>query len=310
MGESPSRDESDRPFPGSPDESDTEGEDQGLGGLYREPEASPGPSPVPPMETPYLQLEARPGAEPGPRPGAWPGPRPGAWPGASNIIPLGRGLARGSGRAPDRVPQPGARPGSNRDPDDRGREALQPEPRWSPPPRPGARPGSNRVPDNRVQEAQPEQPEPPWLQPPRPGPCPDTYTPGPGWHTYRPPYPDPYGPGAFWLDQAPFGPQWQGPFRPDPYASGMYAPVPRYNLESTRAFYSAPRENQLQDTQVKSSVPVFIPVVSNPTSVPLSAPGAMSGNSSRDLTRDLSASDLTDIDRKSTRLNSSHVEIS
>src|SRR6266496_4606440 len=105
MGESPSRHESDRHTPVSPSESDTEGEDQGLGGLYREPEASPGPSPVPPMETPYLQqLEARPGAEPGPRPGAWPGPGPGAWPGASNIIPLGRGLARGSGR----VPQPGA----------------------------------------------------------------------------------------------------------------------------------------------------------------------------------------------------------
>src|SRR6266568_8937418 len=117
MGESPSRDESDRPFPGSPDESDTEGEDQGLGGLDREPGTSPGPSPRPPMETPYLQqLEARPGAEPGPRPGAWPGPGPGAWPGASNIIPLGRGLARGIGR----VLPPGARPGPDRDPDNRG----------------------------------------------------------------------------------------------------------------------------------------------------------------------------------------------
>src|SRR6266496_5052471 len=125
--------------------------------------------------------------------------------------------------------------------------------------------------DNRGREA--PQPEPPWVQPPRPGPCPDTYTPGPGWHTYRSPYPDPYGPGAFWPDQPPFGPQWQGPFRPDPYASGIYAPVPRYNLESTRAFYSVPQENQLQETRVKSSipmpgasVPVFIPVVSNPTS--------------------------------------------
>src|SRR6266568_4499666 len=157
MGESPSRDELDRPSPGSPDESDTEGEDPGLGGLYREPEASPGPSPVPPMETPYLQREARPGAEPGPRPGAepgprpgaWPGPGPGAWPGAGNTIPLGRGLARGIGR----VLPPGARPGSDRDPDNRGRGALQPEPQWSPPPRPGARPGADRDPDNRVQEA-------------------------------------------------------------------------------------------------------------------------------------------------------------
>ncbi len=95
--------------------------------------ASPGPSPVPPMETPYLQLEARPGAEPGPRPGAWPG--------ASNTIPLGKGLARGIGR----VPPPDARPGSNRDPDNRGREAPQPEQTW--------------------------------LPPPQPGPCPDTYTP-------------------------------------------------------------------------------------------------------------------------------------
>src|SRR6266568_2632718 len=303
MGESPSRDELDRPSPGSPDESDTEGEDPGLGGLYREPEASPGPSPVPPMETPYLQREARPGAEPGPRPGAepgprpgaWPGPGPGAWPGAGNTIPLGRGLARGIGR----VLPPGARPGSDRVPDNRGRGALQPEPQWSQPPRPGPT-GTNRDPDNRGQEA--PQPEPPWVQPPRPGPCPDTYTPGPGWHTYRPPYPGPYGPGAFWPDQPPFGPQWQGPFRPDPYASGIYAPVPRYNLESTRAYYSVPQENQLQETQVKSSipmpgtsVPMFIPVVSNPTSIPLSAPSAMSTTISRDLMRDLNASDLTDI---------------
>src|SRR6266496_2046810 len=154
--------------------------------------------------------------------------------------------------------------------------------------------------DNRGREA--PQPEPPWVQPPRPGPCPDTYTPRPGWHTYRSPYPDPYGPGAFWPDQPPFGPQWQGPFRPDPYASGMYASVPRYNLVSTRAFYSVPQENQLQETQVKSSipmpgtsVPMLIPVVSNSTSIPLSAPSAMSTTISRDFMRDLNVSDLTDI---------------
>src|SRR6266581_893375 len=103
MWESPSRDDLDRP-PGSPSESVVEGED---------PEASPDPSPVPPLETPYLQREARPGAEQGPRPGAeqgprpgaWPGPRPGAWPGSS------RGLARNI----DRVPQPGAQPGPSRE---------------------------------------------------------------------------------------------------------------------------------------------------------------------------------------------------
>src|SRR6266496_857610 len=135
MGESPSRDESDRQFPVSPDESDTEGEDPGLGGLDREPEASPGPSPVPPMETPYLQREARPGAEPGPRPGEEPGPRPGAWPGPGpRAWPgAGRGLARGISR----VLQPGAGPGptgTDRDPDNRGRVAPQPEPPWSQPP--------------------------------------------------------------------------------------------------------------------------------------------------------------------------------
>src|SRR6266568_3288066 len=154
MGESPSRDDLDRPSPGSPDESDTEGEDPGLGGLYREPEASPGPSPVPPMETPYLQREARPGAEQGPRPGAEPGPRPEAWPGP------GPGAWPGADRAPqpgaDRAPQPGA--------------SRAPQP------------GASRAP----------QPEQTWVLPPRPGPCPDTYTPGPGWHTYRLPYPDLY----------------------------------------------------------------------------------------------------------------------
>ena len=43
-----------------------ESEDVGLRVSYREPDQPPGPSPVPPMETPYLQREARPGAEQGP----------------------------------------------------------------------------------------------------------------------------------------------------------------------------------------------------------------------------------------------------
>src|SRR6266496_1312485 len=328
MGESPSRDESDRQFSGSPSESDTEGEDPGLGGLYREPEPSPGPSPVSPMETPYLQLEARPGAEQGPRPGAWPGANRAPQPGAS------RAPQPGASRAPQPEqtwlppPQPAPCPDTYMPgPVWHTYRLPYPEPQWSPPPRPGPT-GTNRDPDNREQEE--PQPEPPWLQPPRPGPYPDTYVPEYpaypygwhayrsahpdtyvpghypgypyGWNTYRLPYPDPYGPRAYLPDQSPFGPQCH--FRPDSYASGLYVPVPRYHFESTRACYSTPQW-QVQENQVNSSIPIpgtsvpaVVPIVSNPTSVSLSAPSAMSTPSAsimRDFVKDLSAVDLADI---------------